>query len=211
MGALQAIVFDCDGVLFESKAANLAYYNAILSHFGVAPISPADTQQCALCHTGASDQVLKGLLGAQSVEAALDYAATLDYRQFIPHLSVEPGLKDALRELSADFSLALATNRGLSAFDLLKHFGVCQYFTAVVTRKDVARPKPWPDVLHEVGRRLERKSDEMLFVGDSSLDFEAAKNAQIRFVAYKDDLGGGCRIDSHAELVSLVRECTQRC
>jgi len=110
MIALQAIVFDCDGVLFESKKANLAYYNAVLKHFGAAPITAEDKSKSTLCHTASSDQVLKQLLGAEFAGEALDYAATLDYREFIPHLTMEPGLAEALEELAVDFSLALATN-----------------------------------------------------------------------------------------------------
>ncbi len=204
MTELQTIVFDCDGVLFESKQANLAYYNTILEHFGVAPITADDQSKSTLCHTASSDQVLKELLGADHAGEALAYAATLDYRQFIPYLTMEPGLAEALEELAVDFSLALATNRGLSAFDLLSHFGVRQYFSTVVTRKDVAYPKPWPDVLHEVGRRLDRQAHEMLFVGDSSLDLDAARRARVSFVAYKGDFGSNQRVASHAELVCLI-------
>jgi beta-phosphoglucomutase-like phosphatase (HAD superfamily) len=28
------VAFDCDGVLFDTEAANWAYYNHILGHFG---------------------------------------------------------------------------------------------------------------------------------------------------------------------------------
>jgi HAD superfamily hydrolase (TIGR01509 family) len=210
MIALQAIVFDCDGVLFESKKANLAYYNAILEHFGAAPITADDESISTLCHTASSDQVLKQLLGIEHAGEALGYAATLDYRQFIPYLTMEPGLAEALEELAVDFPLALATNRGLSAFDLLSHFGVRQYFSTVVTRKDVAHPKPCPDVLHEVGRRLDRKAHEMLFVGDSLLDFEAARRARVSFVAYKGDFGSNQRVTSHAELVGLIHRLREK-
>ena len=30
---IEALIFDCDGVLFESREANLAYYNRILEKF----------------------------------------------------------------------------------------------------------------------------------------------------------------------------------
>ena len=32
---LKLIVFDCDGVMFNSKKANCMYYNHLLAHFGL--------------------------------------------------------------------------------------------------------------------------------------------------------------------------------
>ena len=36
---LKAIVFDCDGVIFDSREANKAYYNAILKNIGLPPMN----------------------------------------------------------------------------------------------------------------------------------------------------------------------------
>ena len=35
----KVIIFDCDGVLFDSKAANIAFYNQILAAVGLAPMT----------------------------------------------------------------------------------------------------------------------------------------------------------------------------
>ena len=34
MEHVRVVIFDCDGVMFDSKRANEAYYNHILAHFG---------------------------------------------------------------------------------------------------------------------------------------------------------------------------------
>ena len=34
MKHIKVVGFDCDGVLFDTKQANRAYYNRILNHFG---------------------------------------------------------------------------------------------------------------------------------------------------------------------------------
>lgn len=205
MNALKAIVFDCDGVLFESRNANLAYYNAILEQFGAETVSSDDSEKAHLCHTAASPQVLEVLLGPERAGDALAFAATLDYSRFIPYLTPEPGLREALIDLATDFSLAVATNRGCSASELLRHFRLKQFFAAVVTSKDVARPKPWPDMLEEAGRRLGCRPQNMIFIGDSLLDHQAARGAGMRFVAYRQNLNGDFRVNSHRELVALVR------
>jgi phosphoglycolate phosphatase-like HAD superfamily hydrolase len=38
----QLIIFDCDGVMFDSRRANEAFYNYIRSHFGLPPLSPGE-------------------------------------------------------------------------------------------------------------------------------------------------------------------------
>ena len=78
MRGIAGIVFDCDGVLFESRAANLAYYNTILEAFGAPPVDPGDGKRAHLCHTAASPEVFRVLLGDARVDAALEAARLLD-------------------------------------------------------------------------------------------------------------------------------------
>jgi len=205
MNGIRGIIYDCDGVLFESRAANLAYYNAVLQQVGEPPVAADDSDKAHLCHTAASPEVFAALLGPARVEQALACAATLDYRQFIPFMTPEPGMVETLAALSAQMPLAVATNRGTSMPEILRHFGLSRYFQTVVTSRDVARPKPHPDMLELVARRLGLRGNELLFVGDSELDSAAAARAGIRFAAYKGDLTGELKIRSHSELAALFK------
>ena len=197
------IVFDCDGVLFESRAANLAYYNAILEEFGEAPVTAEDARRAHLCHTAASPEVFRVLLGEERAPAALEAARLLDYRRFIPAMRPEPDVGVVLAELSTRYPLAIATNRGSSMHEILAHFGLSGYFRAVVTSRDVPRPKPYPDMLLEAGRQLALDPAQLLFVGDSSLDRAAAQAAGVRFAAYRNNLQAELQVDSHYQLLTL--------
>lgn len=202
---IAGIVFDCDGVLFESRAANLAYYNTILSAFGEAPVEADDVERAHLCHTAASPEVFRILLGEERAVAALEAARLLDYRQFIPAMQPEPGMNTALAGLATRFPLAVATNRGGSMLEILEHFGLAGYFRAVVTSRDVPRPKPYPDMLIEAARRLQLEPRQLLFVGDSELDHAAAAAAGTRFAAYRSNLPAEMQIDSHQQLLALLQ------
>ncbi|BCA79642.1 HAD-IA family hydrolase [Desulfuromonas sp. AOP6] len=204
MSKVCAIVFDCDGVLFESRVANLAYYNRVLAHLGVEEVRSEDKERAHLCHTAASPQVFATLLGEAMVPTALDIAAKLDYRQFIPFMNPEPQLYSTLETLAQNFPLAIATNRGNSMVEILQHFGLERFFQVVVTSRDVPRPKPYPDMLFLVAERLGMACRDLLFVGDSDLDHEAARGAGVRFVAYKGMTAGDFTIYEHAELVSYL-------
>jgi HAD superfamily hydrolase (TIGR01509 family) len=203
MNGIAGIVFDCDGVLFESRAANLFYYNEILAAFGEPPVTPDDGVRAHLCHTAASPEVFRILLGQEKTPAALELAGRLDYRQFIPVMEPEPGMVEMLAALSARFPLAVATNRGSSMLEILEHFGLTGYFRAVVTSRDVPRPKPYPDMLIEAARQLVVDPSQLMFVGDSELDQAAAVAAGIRFVSYRNALPADLQISSHWQLLEL--------
>lgn len=204
MRDVAGIIFDCDGVLFESRAANLAYYNAVLTEFGEPPVHSTDAERTRLCHTAASPEVFRVLLGEDRLIAALDLAQQLDYRRFIPAMQPEPGLEDALTGLSRRYPLAVATNRGNSMHEILDHFSLTGFFRAIVTSRDVPRPKPYPDMLFEAAFQLDLDPDRLLFVGDSELDRAAAMAAGIRFAAYRSDLRADLRLDSHQQLLDLL-------
>ncbi len=204
MNGIAGIVFDCDGVLFESRAANLAYYNAILAQFDEPPVTDEQRERAHLCHTAASPEVFRILLGAERQATALEAASQLDFRRFIPAMTPEPELFEVLSELALNYPLAVATNRGGSMREILTHFSLHDFFRAVVTSRDVPRPKPYPDMLLEVAHQLKISPENLLFVGDSELDQAAALSAGMRFAAYRRSLPAEVQVDSHRQLLEWL-------
>lgn len=202
MEPIKAIVFDCDGVMFDSQQANLTFYNQIFEFFGVPPVTLEQTERARVCHTASSPQVFEFLLGSDRVDEAIDYASQVDYCQFIPQLLMEPGLSEVLESLVDHYPLGIATNRGSSMVNILEYFKLSKYFTHVLTHLDVARPKPNPDILLEAANRFGQHPAELLFVGDSEYDKQAANTSGCQFVSYQWD--GGIRINNHVELLTLL-------
>ncbi|MBE0503608.1 MAG: HAD family hydrolase [Desulfuromonadales bacterium] len=200
----KGIVFDCDGVLFESKSANLAYYNEVLSAFDVEPVTIEQQERAHICHTAATPQVFVALLGPEQAPLAIEMVKKLDYKKFIPFMTPEPHLHEVIAALATHYPLAVATNRGTSMVEILTHFSLAAYFKAVITSRDVLRPKPFPDMLHLAAQRLGFAAEELLFVGDSELDAAAAIAAGMPFIAYKSIQGEAPVIASHREIFSLL-------
>lgn len=200
----QGIVFDCDGVLFESKGANLAYYNEILTAFDVDPVTVDQHERAHICHTAATPQVFAALLGPERAELALQMAANIDYKKFIPFMTPEPEMLEVIATLAQRYPLAVATNRGTSMKEILAHFNLTSFFKVVITSRDVPRPKPYPDMLHLAAGRLGLSEKELLFIGDSELDAAASAAAGIPFVAYRNIQGGAPLISSHRGLFALL-------
>lgn len=184
MKKVKAIIYDCDGVLFASHAANLAYYNLIFAAFDYPAVSAEQQEAAHLCHTASSPDVLAGLMRAEDVPAALAFAAELDYRQFIPLMTPMPELHQVLEIVAHHYPLAIATNRGSSVVPILEHFALGDFFSAVVTSRDVEKPKPAPDMLLLAARHLGHQPQSCLFIGDSELDQAAAAAGSFHFLGY---------------------------
>ena len=185
MKDIRVIAFDCDGVLFDTEAANWAYYNHILEHFG----RPALTaEQFAFAHQHTLDESIVHLFGdAQSVAAVHAYSQTMDYGKFLKYLKVEPDLTPLLKKIRPRIKTAIATNRTDTMDRLLAEFKLTAYFDLVVTSVDIPRPKPHPDMLIKILSHFDLESDQAVYVGDSQVDAEAAGAAKIPFVAYRNE------------------------
>lgn len=201
MRNIKGIIFDCDGVLFESRNANLAYYNRILDKFSYPPVSADQQERAHLCHTASSPDVLAVLMEEGDLKPALDYSATLDYREFIPQMQPEPHLAFVLEQLSLNYPLAVATNRGTSVEPILEHFGFENFFSVIITSRDVKRPKPAPDMLLLASARLSAAPENCLFIGDSELDQQAAVGARVRFAGYGGLDTGELSLTNHLQLL----------
>ncbi|MDT8419589.1 MAG: HAD-IA family hydrolase [Desulfuromonadales bacterium] len=204
MKQVRGIIFDCDGVLFESRSANLAYYNRILAAFGYPSVTADQAERAHLCHTASSPVVLAELLEPDHVEPALEFAAQLDYREFLSFMTPEPSLTEMLEALATELPLAVATNRGKSIHAILKHFALDGYFQAVVSSHDVCRPKPEPDMLLLAANRLQLAPELCLFVGDSELDQQAAERAGVPFACYGSAIPAAWRLESHRQLLNWI-------
>ena len=204
MTDLKAIIFDCDGVLFQSHRANLAYYNKIFAEFDAPLILDPHSKEAHICHTASSPVVLSSLMAKDDVEAALRFSQSLDYREFIPLMTEDSDLKPALKRLSERFPLAVATNRGNSMHEVLEHFDIARYFKVVVTSRDVEKPKPAPEMLLLAALHLGVLPCECLFIGDSELDQMAALEGGVPFISFGASLKARSSVQTHTELIELL-------
>jgi len=207
IGAFKGIIFDCDGVLFDSHPANLAYYNTVLGKLGAPLVTPDNHQQAQLCHTACSRDVFTCLLGEEWVDEALTIAGSLDYRQFIDYLEPFEGMLEMLPQLASRYPLALATNRTASVSLLLEHFSIRNCFQCIVTSSDVEKPKPSPQMLHLAARQLGLQENYLLFVGDAVSDQQAAVSAGCRFVAFGTGLDDCSRFSNWSEFSCWLPAC----
>jgi len=203
MGSISAVIFDCDGVMFDSRQANINFYNFVLHHFGLPSVKEEDVPYI---HMHTADESIQYLFsGTPYIETAMDYRLKIDYSPFIKDMVMEPGLKELLNFLKPGFGLAVATNRSNTIEKVLRWNGLDTYFDIVVSSLDVKNPKPHPDPLLKILGFFGIKPEAALYVGDSMVDYETARAAAVPFVAYRNSsLAAAHHLDHLMELACLV-------
>ncbi|OQX03250.1 MAG: hypothetical protein BWK80_56065 [Desulfobacteraceae bacterium IS3] len=205
MKDIRVVIFDCDGVMFETSEANRAYYNHILSHFNMPKLTP---EQFVYAHQHTADEVLILLFKDDAqLAAARAFRSQMSYGMFIPYMIIEPSLKPLLEWLKPRYKTAVATNRSDTMPRVLKEFGLEGSFDMVVTALDVKRPKPDPEPLLKITTHFGIDPDQAIYIGDSQVDETAAVKAGIPLAAYKNPaLSAAFHISDFNEIRAILEQ-----
>jgi phosphoglycolate phosphatase len=199
----KVIAFDCDGVMFDTKKANEAYYNTILDFVKLPPMT-AEQAQYAHMHT--VDEALDHLIKVPDIRSMAEkYRQQMVYRPFMKLMVIEPHLKQLLDKIRPAYATAIATNRTDTIRRVLSDHGLTDDFDLVVSALDVEHPKPFPDQLLTIQMHFGIKASQILYIGDSKLDEMAAKGAQVPFAAFNNpQLAADYHIDNLKEIESIL-------
>lgn len=200
---IKVVAFDCDGVMFDTAAVNRQYYNRLLALVGKAPMTDA---QFEFVHMHTVTASLAHLFGdGEALAAAIIRRKEISYFSLIRYMEMEPTLRRLLTSLQGRCALAVATNRSDTMEQVLVDHDLAAFFDLVVTAMDVENPKPHPDQLLKIMRHFDAAASEVLFIGDSQLDAEAAAGAGVEFAAYNNTaLQADHHLASLAEIGEIV-------
>lgn len=180
------LVFDLDGTLIHSAAEIHGVANDVLAAEGLPGLSyelvasfvgnglPTLVAR-VLAHLGLPDQ---GERHARMVGAFESI-----YEQRFDLTSLYPGVERMLTDLSARYRLAICTNKPQGPTRaVLAHFKLTDLFPVVIGGDTLPRRKPDPAPLIEAIRLC--GNGPAIFVGDSEVDSETARNAQVPFALF---------------------------
>lgn len=201
---INALLFDLDGTLLDSFEAHYRAYQVMLPQFGIhlgreafyATYTPDWFQMYAQLgiprdQWQAADEIW--LAAVVQEEAALF-----------------PDVRAALARLRPRYRLAIVTagsrervQRDLARVDLGVELDV------IVTGDDVRVAKPDPEGLHLALGELGVPVTEALYVGDTAVDHETARNAAMPFIGRRSGFTAGWQgdfpeIETLGELVALL-------
>jgi phosphoglycolate phosphatase-like HAD superfamily hydrolase len=202
---IRCVIYDCDGVLFDSIEANKKLYNDLCALVGR---SPLNEEEVKYVHMHTVYETIRLIFGkGNGLETkALELIKGIDWRDYVTYLRMEPYLLQILNLLKTNGILrVIDTNRTTSMKYIMDHFHLWPFFEMVVTALDVKNPKPHPESVDMILQRLNLKNEETIFVGDSEVDQETAKASGVKFIAYRNrDIVSDAYIDDHLALLDLI-------
>jgi len=204
---IRCVIYDCDGVLFDSIEANKKLYNDLCALVGR---SPLNEEEARYVHMHTVYETIQRIFGKENglEKKALELIKGIDWRDYVIYLKMEPYLLQILNLLKSNGILrVINTNRTTSMKYIMEHFGLRPFFDMVVTALDVKNPKPHPESVEMILQKLNLDKEETIFVGDSEVDQQTAKSSGVKFIAYKNkDIVSDAYIDDHLALLNLLSD-----
>lgn len=181
--SLKLLVFDCDGVLFDSKLANKEYYNFILRKAGRSPLTEEELE---FVHVHSLSECLDFLFRdyPDLKSKGIEIAKKTPYANFFSFMKIEEGIEDLLSWVYSKCFIALCTNRTTSTVPLLKYFNLYHYFHLIRTALDY--PKNDPKALQSILEYFSVSPRETLYLGDSVIDEKLAFACKVPLISYKN-------------------------
>lgn len=212
--AVQAIVFDLDGVLIDSEPLMRFAFEMVYRQYiddGPAPI------ERYLEHMGESFPRIMDHLG-------LPHRLWQPYRelcqQHIARIQVFPDSRTLLTwAVEHGIKLAILTGKDRQrTLHLLEFFDLAQFFDVVIASDELSQPKPDPEGMWHALEALQCPPEAAVMVGDAVSDVVCAQRAGVRAIAVTwgikpERVQTLCQPDyivhSWAELTALVQHLTQ--
>ncbi len=193
------IIFDIDGTLVDAYTAIEKSLNFTLRKMGYPEVGITAVRRAV----GHGDRnFMERFVAKKDITEGLNLYRPHHEKSLLMYSRVIPGARELLRDLKKKgYKLAVASNRPPKFSKiLLKHLGLLKYFDVVACAKDTTEIKPKPFLIPKILKRLAVKKDEVIYVGDMTVDVHAGHNAGVKVIAV---LGGS---SSESELKS-ARPC----
>ena len=182
--AVEAVVFDLDGLLLESEQEWSAAKREFTREHGGTWTDAAEHAMLGMSSTEWS-RYMRDELGLpfdpSEISASVVRLLMHRYRDGLPLL---PGADEAVRRIAARWPLGLASSSNREIIDLVLDLSGWKELLAItVSSEEVERGKPAPDVYLEAARRLGARVERCVAVEDSTAGMGSAHAAGLGVVA----------------------------
>lgn len=185
----KAIIFDMDGVIFDTEGFYYQRRKTFLDSKGIS-IEHMEAKEFI---GGNLQQVWQKILSENEHVGQAD-AFHQEYEDYkakhrAPYAQIIfPEVRQALADLkAAGLKLALASNTQKNdVLFALESASILSYFDIVLSREDVDSPKPQPDIYLKAAGLLEIDKADSLIIEDSQKGIIAGKSAGMQVWAIKD-------------------------
>jgi phosphoglycolate phosphatase len=180
---MDLVIFDLDGTLIDSSRDLANSVNATRAHFHLPPLE----NETVYSYVGNGAPVLiRRALGADytedEVQDALLYFLGYYRDHMLDHTVLYPGVREILDRLrDACVRMAVLTNKPVRFSQaIIDGLGLHDHFCRVYGGNSFDQKKPHPVGIETLIAECGATRDETLMVGDSSVDVQTARNAQVK-------------------------------
>ena len=200
----KAVVFDMDGVIFDSERAVMQCWKEVASRHNI-----PDIEKAILACTGTTmvrtREIMLNLYGADFPydEYVRESSVIFHSRYDGGRLPMKPGVKELLTFLKEhDKKIALASStRQQVVTDELRDAGIIEYFDRIICGDMVSRSKPAPDIFLKACEELNISPSDSYAIEDSYNGIRAAHAGGLHPIMVPDLLPADEEMQSLAEIV----------
>ncbi|MCM8759313.1 MAG: HAD family phosphatase [Candidatus Omnitrophica bacterium] len=185
---IKAIIFDFDGVIFDSEILHQKAWEKVFEKFEIA--HSADDY---LKGIGISDEdFLKQLLKEKKIFGDINDFLK-EKREKLLELSTQAkpidGIFQLIQQLHTNYMLAVASNSDKKfVMKLLEINKLVKFFSVILGYQDISKPKPDPEIYIKCARKLGVSNNECVVIEDSPAGIKAAKKAGMKCIALETTL-----------------------
>ena len=178
------VIFDLDGTLLNTLEDLRDSVNVIMERFGWQQHSLEQIRR--FVGNGIGKLMERSIPGGRENEAFEE--AFLQFRAYYTEhcrIKTRPydGVLDLMRTLSEHgFRLGIVSNKNDAAVKELNEIYFSQYTGVAIGDREGARRKPAPDSVYAELEELGSEAEEAVYIGDSEVDYETAKNSGLRCI-----------------------------
>lgn len=200
----KAVVFDMDGVIFDSERAVMQCWKEVASRHNI-----PDIEKAILACTGTTmvrtREIMLNLCGADFPydEYARESSAIFHSRYDGGRLPMKQGVKELLsflKEHGKKIALASSTRQQVVT-DELRDAGIIGYFDRIICGDMVSRSKPAPDIFLKACEELNVSPSDSYAIEDSYNGIRAAHAGGLHPIMVPDLLPADEEMQSLAEIV----------
>lgn len=175
---IRALIFDLDGTLIDSKLDLALAVNAALAELRRDPLP--DEQIFSYVGRGAPTLIAQALgdgASQQECAAGLEFFIKYYSAHKLDNTVLYPGVRETLDALKG-MPLAVYTNKPVRVSrSIVEELGIADYFRLVHGGNSFERKKPDPMGVESILREFGAAPTQAMFVGDSEVDVQTARNA----------------------------------
>jgi len=206
---IKAIIFDMDGVLVDSEPINYEVNKIAFEKAGVKISKKEFIEEWVVKGTG-SREAIKRHNVKMSFEDLQKIKKKIYFDVLKKKVKLKPNAKTALIRLNKKYKMALASHAHKYNVNIIvSKFSLDKFFHVILSKQDVNKGKPDPEIFLKASERLGVKPDECLVIEDTEKGIIAAKRAGMMCIAVPDNWTKKYNNFSRADLVvKSLREIT---